>query len=106
MSRTIDATKARALAATIRARIGTRKWYSNDGLLGHVDLVAGYGDLPFEVATATYGIIYALQTGRASTPAYHAIKAMTSIQLFKLIAGAAVACPTVGDVPRWLNAQY
>lgn len=63
------------------------------------------GRLPYPVYTAAYGLAWTLQTGRVAGGVDRGIKALDARKLAELLATLAVECPTIGDVPRWINAR-
>lgn len=71
--------------------------------LDGVARAAQHDDLPYECYTAAYGIGFALETGRAGGLVEKKIKAMTRMQLAKLIRDVAVNCPSINDVAGYLN---
>jgi hypothetical protein len=55
---------------------------------------------------AAYGIGWSIETGRSGAYVVEAIAAMDRDAIDALIDEARDACPTIGDVPRWLNARF
>src|SRR5438309_6195478 len=65
--------------------------------------MVGYGELPYAVLTACHGIQWAQQTGRLCGAADVALGALRGAKLAALVAEVANACPTMNDVPAYLN---
>lgn len=106
-----DTTDAKALAAWLRDRIGVTGPRSKvlTGAFGYLNLLAGYGDVegwPYAATTALHGIAWARQTGRLDGTVELAIRGLSDWQVCTLVAEVAVACPAMGDVPRFLIDRF
>lgn len=64
---------------------------------------ANRGDLPHAAYTASYGIAWAMETCRVSGLIAQTIKGLSDAKLATLVARIGNECPTINDVPRWLN---
>lgn len=67
---------------------------------------AKHGDLPYMLDCAVYGIAWAMQTGRLSGAVMQRLDALDTAAKYALVADVAVACPTSGDVPRYLIGRF
>ncbi len=64
---------------------------------------ANRGDLPHAASVASYGIAWAIETCRVSGQVAKTVQGLSDAKLATLVARIGNECPTIGDVPRWLN---
>jgi hypothetical protein len=61
--------------------------------------------LPFRVWVGTYGLLWALETGRVTPSDAEAIRQLTPAALCRLVADVAASCPRPTDVELYLAAR-
>lgn len=96
--------KARTIRDTIKTLVRPTKQISI--VLDAIARAAQRGEMPYAAYNAAYGIAWSLDTGRLDGRRHIALKGLKFPALVNLVATITALDLTIGDVPRWLLANF